>query len=377
MEEDIHMKTRVSAEIQRQAELAGMVEEKIQLPKDVYETFFKIEKDILNFDRIYNRFEKFAGRKLFDPQNHERREQRMLQKKNEREKENYTFFFGGLTEEEQMYRDYFETDLEDYPENTFINEIKDNSILYNSKDYDLNKYQIVEENTINTERLPGDDFIEKLLFKYRYRTVNDKHYERRESRSFKQFLERAQDRDKNVIKDLGEKIEEIYVRKGLRQSYKEKEDEIIPHADYIVTEGLKQFKDYYQSDLESGEINADMLDDLNERDRLRFSECFVGNFTRATALDKGYVTIPKKPLNESKSLVHNFVEDLIDFNYRVKPLARHLAFKNSAAKFQNYPLSQDEHKILNEENQRYKSVLNFKKAGKTSLDQLKAMGEKI
>lgn len=40
----------------------------------------------------------------------------MLEKKRERWTDNYTYFFGGLTEEEQMYRDYFETDLEGDPE---------------------------------------------------------------------------------------------------------------------------------------------------------------------------------------------------------------------------------------------------------------------
>lgn len=46
----------------------------------------------------------------------------MQERKRERWVENYTYFFGGLTEEEQMYRDYFETDLERDPEDDFIDE---------------------------------------------------------------------------------------------------------------------------------------------------------------------------------------------------------------------------------------------------------------
>jgi hypothetical protein len=56
------------------------------------------------------------------PENHERREKRMLDRKRERWTENYTYFFGGLTEEEQMYRDYFETDIEQDPEDEHIEE---------------------------------------------------------------------------------------------------------------------------------------------------------------------------------------------------------------------------------------------------------------
>lgn len=40
----------------------------------------------------------------------------MLDRKSQRYLNTYNYFFGGLTEEEQMYRDYFETDIEQNPE---------------------------------------------------------------------------------------------------------------------------------------------------------------------------------------------------------------------------------------------------------------------
>lgn len=49
----------------------------------------------------------------------------MLERKKERWTENFTYFFGGLTEEEQMYRDYFESDLEEDPEDSYIEEYFD------------------------------------------------------------------------------------------------------------------------------------------------------------------------------------------------------------------------------------------------------------
>jgi hypothetical protein len=46
----------------------------------------------------------------------------MLERKRERWTENYTYFLGGLTEEEQQYRDYYESDLEEDPEDDHLEE---------------------------------------------------------------------------------------------------------------------------------------------------------------------------------------------------------------------------------------------------------------
>jgi len=74
--------------------------QKIPVGRDIYETWYKIEKSIMKFDRIFNKVEKFDARAMTDPINHERRERRMLDKKRERWVTNYTYFFGNLTEEE-------------------------------------------------------------------------------------------------------------------------------------------------------------------------------------------------------------------------------------------------------------------------------------
>lgn len=81
-----------------------MAKNRIALPipfgKDLYETWFKIEKAIKRFDRTFNKVEKFVARKFSEPEHHERREKRMLERKKQRWVENYTYFFGGLTEDE-------------------------------------------------------------------------------------------------------------------------------------------------------------------------------------------------------------------------------------------------------------------------------------
>ena len=41
--------------------------------------------------------------------------------------DNYSYFFGNMTEEEQQYRDYFESDLENEPEDEFLETMRDES----------------------------------------------------------------------------------------------------------------------------------------------------------------------------------------------------------------------------------------------------------
>mmetsp|Transcript_5611 Transcript_5611/g.9664 ORF Transcript_5611/g.9664 Transcript_5611/m.9664 type:complete len:154 (+) Transcript_5611:697-1158(+) len=102
---------------------------KLPFGRDLYESWYQIEKSLMQFDRIWNKVEKFDARSFTDSFNHERREKRMLQRKNERWVKNYTYFFGNLTEEEQMYRDYFETELELNPEDDYMDQLGDEEYI--------------------------------------------------------------------------------------------------------------------------------------------------------------------------------------------------------------------------------------------------------
>jgi hypothetical protein len=110
----------------------------------VYETWVAIERSIKKFDRLFNKVEKFDARKFSDPENHERREKRMLDRKRERWTENYTYFFGGLTEEEQLYRDYFETDLENEPEDSYVEDLYDRREIAAGGDLDPKRFTFIE-----------------------------------------------------------------------------------------------------------------------------------------------------------------------------------------------------------------------------------------
>mmetsp|Transcript_8183 Transcript_8183/g.6099 ORF Transcript_8183/g.6099 Transcript_8183/m.6099 type:complete len:251 (+) Transcript_8183:355-1107(+) len=107
------------------------VQHAIPFGKDLYETWYQVELQIRRFDRIWNKVEKFQARKFNDPENHERKEKRMLDRKRERTVDHYTYFFGGLTEEEQQYRDYFETDVEEFQEDDNIERLIDKEDIAN------------------------------------------------------------------------------------------------------------------------------------------------------------------------------------------------------------------------------------------------------
>lgn len=372
LENDYFKFNMVTQEIERQRKLLRNKEkDTILMPRDTYETWIKVEKSILRFDREFNRYEKFAGRALFDAENHERRERRMLERKSKREEENYTYYFNGLTEEEQMYRDYYESDLEDdmYPESTIQSEIKDEKSLRDTGDFDTKFIQFIETSALHQDREQIDDIVGKMLFNYKYRNFSDKNFEERNQRVMRGFQQRSQNRDVNLVEDLGEKLENIFVQENIANEFLRELNlnsgdilekyGLLNFAQYVAEEGLMQFKDYYGEDL----ANKDIINDLPEREKLRFAEIYFNFYNRSLENDKTYAMIPKRPYNNRKSVMANFVEDLIDFNSRVRPIARNLAFKDSAAKHELLPLNSNEEKKA-ENQQRYRKVLGFTKTGK-------------
>ena len=64
----------------------------------------------------------------------------MLEKANKRWDNSYTIFSDDLTEEEQRYRDYFETDLQSYREDERVEEFLDKQELLTDYKYNLNKF---------------------------------------------------------------------------------------------------------------------------------------------------------------------------------------------------------------------------------------------
>jgi len=128
--------------------------------RDIYESWFQIEKSIMKYDRIFNKVEKFDARAMTDPINHERRERRMRERKRERWISNYTFFFGNLTEEEQQYRDYFQTDVEMDEEDDWVDEKLDELHIAAQGQFDPALYDFIDYTQEHDAHENYDDVVE-------------------------------------------------------------------------------------------------------------------------------------------------------------------------------------------------------------------------
>lgn len=95
------------------------------ISKNTYQNLIEAEAIIKKLDRSFRQVLKFESRKYVDPINHARREGRMQERARLRWDNAYTVFSGTLTEEEQKYRDYFQTDLQQNKEDERLEEFLD------------------------------------------------------------------------------------------------------------------------------------------------------------------------------------------------------------------------------------------------------------
>lgn len=319
-----------------------MAAQRIQLPipygRDLYETWYDIEKSIARFDRMFNKIEKFNARKLSsDPVTHDRRERRMQERKKKRVTDNFTFFFGNMSEEEQQYRDYFETDLENDPEDEFIEGVRDQYRLAQTGEFDPKLYDFVETAMMSEVHENFEDIVEDKIFKFKYRQNADAPavFEARNSRMIDRFLERAKSRDPMIEQDIAD----LYFRDSKTNSVaaamvdsdnfvKTAEEETRPWREYMAREGVQQFRDYYEDSPEE-QAFFEYLDNLSNRDQVRFMEIFH-DYTIDLTQNKGYAMIPKREFNPELSAFSNLLLDLVDFKDRVRPMASDIARLDAA-----------------------------------------------
>jgi len=309
--------------------------------KDLYETWWNIEKSIKRFDRIFNKVEKFDARKFSDPENHERREKRMLERKRQRWTENYTYFFGGLTEEEQLYRDYFESDLERDPEDDLVEEMLDERAIAAEGQFQFKKYDFVETSLQSEPHETMEDIVDSKIFKFKYRMCNDDDtvHARRQGRLLSRFADRAKTRDLALETDLFSLYQQDMKDSSVAQfmldpaAFKPQAvEQTRVFREYMVQESLSQYRDYYETDGEE-EGFFQYMDNLSNRDKIRFTEIFK-DYTESRVDQKDYVMIQKREYNPELSLFSNLVLDLVDFKDRVRPLARDVALMDVTRGFQ-------------------------------------------
>ena len=100
-------------------------------------------------------------------------------------------------------------------------------------------------------------------------------------------------------------------------------EETRPFREYMVSESVQQYKDYFEDDTEEAGF-FQYLDNLSNRDRIRFMEIFQ-DYTVDKTDPKKYIMIEKREYNPELSVVSNLALDLVDFKDRVRPLTRDIA----------------------------------------------------
>ena len=128
----------------------------------------------------------------------------MLDRKRQRVVENFTYFFGGLTEEEQSYRDYYQTDIEEDPEDDYVEGQIDNHEIASGGQLDPKLYDFIESSLRWEVHENFDDLVADKVFKYKYKQYADQPevFARRMNRVASKFIERARKRDPRVESSL-------------------------------------------------------------------------------------------------------------------------------------------------------------------------------
>lgn len=106
--------------------------------------------------------------------------------------------------------------------------------------------------------------------------------------------------------------------------------------EYMVTEALQQYKDYYESDAEEAGFFEFMETGMTNRDKIRFMEVFEDP-TAQRRDHKDYVMIKKREYNPELSVFSNLALDLVDFKDRVRPLAKDMALMDVQREYQKTP----------------------------------------
>jgi len=109
-------------------------------------------------------------------------------------------------------------------------------------------------------------------------------------------------------------------------------EETRPMREYMITESIQQYKDFYEGDEEETEF-FEYLNNLPNRDKIRFMEIFEDHTVDKFDY-KRLESIPKREHNPELNFFKNLAFDLIDFRDRVRPISTDITKVEAAAKYQ-------------------------------------------
>jgi Cytochrome c oxidase subunit Vb len=271
----------------------------IAYTKAEYEDLITSELAIRKLDRVFNKVLKFEKRAILEPEDHERREKRMIERARVRTL-NFTKYVG-TNEKEQMYNDYFETDADH--EEELISEQDDYERLFASGIFDFKNYEFVEEDTDGVVPVVESVFQQKI-FKFKHRKWNEdpsRHFIR-ESRMIRRYLERMRHRDPEIELDSKSTSDRNFM---INYSKLQR---------YVVEESVQQYKDYYESD----EDDIKDLEFITPDEQLQFAEIFK-DYSRPLGDFKAIISVAPREYDKTKSWLDNLREHYKDLRTRVLP----------------------------------------------------------
>lgn len=127
-----------------------------------------------------------------------------------------------------------------------------------------------------------EDIIADKIFKYKYRQNADapEIYYARMARVESRFLERAKTRDPMIEQNIDDlyfddtKATSMAAMMVDEENYKDLAvEQTQPWREYMAREGVQQYRDYYEDEPEE-QAFFEYLDNLTNRDQIRFMECF-------------------------------------------------------------------------------------------------------
>jgi len=254
MEEKNHVYRKVMAEIENSFnETHGAA--KLTINKTNYENLVAAEVAIKELDDHFRKVHKFKLRHMYDPENHARRESRMLERAKTRLGDNVTIYLNNFKDDDLKYEDYFETDHELETAKELSDDPKSEAVSNRSMKHENLRFQ--EQWT----RSSADDYqpiIQQKIFKFKYREAlnTSEDHMRRESR----MLSRVNENFK--------KLEQKYIEFSEAKVHKD-ELESLSQIDILAKEkvfydelfkfNIQNYKNYFESDEET---DMNLIEDM-------------------------------------------------------------------------------------------------------------------
>ena len=172
--------------------------------------------------------------------------------------------------------------MEQDPEDEYVEDLLDEQHLASTGQFNPALYDFVDYTSKHDTHENYDDTIEQKIFKFKYRqhACDADTFHRRNQRMVDRHLERAKERDPILEQNLMDLLTTDARDNSFAQMANDSSrfrdvasEETRPMREYMVSESIQQYRDYYESDDEEQGF-FEYLDNYTNRDKIRMMEIF-------------------------------------------------------------------------------------------------------